>query len=179
MLSPLCNIAPESLSVEARNVGGRDTACTGVCISEVMPNDDGSDQGMYPSGEWVELFNSGTSDENLDGWAIVDLGGWYHPINSETWVGFDELENPFVLKSGEYAVIAENEVGTLRLNNGGETVYLKNQDNSTIHEVITGEASNGVSKVGDPSSPGGTWVDSQMPSPGAENPGEQLSLIHI
>jgi phosphatidylserine/phosphatidylglycerophosphate/cardiolipin synthase-like enzyme len=173
MLSPLCNIAPESLSVEARNVGGRDTACTGVCISEVMPNADGSDQGMYPSGEWVELFNSGTSDENLDGWAIVDLGGWYHPINSETWVGFDELENPFVLKSGEYAVIAENEVGTLRLNNGGETVYLKNQDNSTIHEVITGEASNGVSKVGDPSTPGGTWVDSQMPSPGAENPGEQ------
>ena len=175
LLSPLCNIAPESLSDEARNVSGRDAACTGVCINEVMPNADGSDQGVYPSGEWVELFNSGTSDENLEGWAIVDIGGWYHPINSETWVEFGKLETPFILKSGEYAVIAENEVGTLRLNNGGETIYLKNQDNATVHEVITGEASNGVSMVVDPSSPGGAWVDSLMPSPGAENQGEQNS----
>ena len=175
LLSPLCNITPESLSDEARNVAGRDAACTGVCINEVMPNADGSDQGVYPSGEWVELFNSGTSDENLEGWAIVDIGGWYHPINSETWVEFGELETPFILKSGEYAVIAENEVGTLRLNNGGETIYLKNQDNATVHEVITGEASNGVSMVVDPSSPGGAWVDSLMPSPGAENQGEQNS----
>ena len=85
------------------------------------------------------------------------------------------METPFILKSGEYAVIAENEVGTLRLNNGGETIYLKNQDNATVHEVITGEASNGVSMVVDPSSPGGAWVDSLMPSPGAENQGEQNS----
>ena len=133
LMCPACNMAPESLATEARSIVSRDSACAEVCINEIMPNADGSDQGIFPSGEWVELYNSGTLDANLEGWAIVDLGGWYHPINSQTWVGFDDLESPFILKSGEFTIIAENEVGTLRLNNGGETVYLKDQDLSLIH----------------------------------------------
>ena len=76
---------------------------------------------MFPQGEWVELVNSGDSDVNLYGWAIVDIGGWYHPINEQSWVGFDALASPYVLRSGGYAIIAENEIGTLRLNNAGET----------------------------------------------------------
>ena len=63
------------------------TVCESICISEVMPNADGSDQGMFPQGEWVELVNSGNYDVNLYGWAIVDIGGWYHPINEQSWVG--------------------------------------------------------------------------------------------
>ena len=35
------------------NAVSRSTACTGVCINEVMPNADGSDQGVFPNGEWV------------------------------------------------------------------------------------------------------------------------------
>ena len=55
----------------------------------------------------------------------MDIGGWYHPINQQTWVGFEDLDSPFILESGEFAVIAENEIGTLRLNNGGETIFLR------------------------------------------------------
>ncbi len=106
--------------------------CESICISEVMPNADGSDQGMFPQGEWVELVNSGNYDVNLYGWAIVDIGGWYHPINEQSWVGFDALESPYVLRSGGYAIIAENEIGTLRLNNAGETVYLVDDGNQTV-----------------------------------------------
>ena len=47
--------------------------CESICISELMPNADGSDQGIFPQGEWVELVNSGDYDVNLYGWAIVDI----------------------------------------------------------------------------------------------------------
>ena len=39
-----------------------------------MPNADGSDQGIFPQGEWVELFNTGSSSVSLEGWTIVDIG---------------------------------------------------------------------------------------------------------
>ena len=154
------------------DAGVGSAVCESICISEVMPNADGPDQGMFPQGEWVELVNSGDSDVNLYGWAIVDIGGWYHPINEQSWVGFDALASPYVLRSGGYAIIAENEIGTLRLNNAGETVYLVDDGNQTVDEIVTGSASNGISKIADPSDTGGTWVDSIEPSPGNANPGE-------
>ena len=86
-------------------MGCWDSVLQSICISEVMPNADGSDQGIFPQGEWVELVNSDT-DVNLYGWAIVDIGGWYHPIRERSWVGFDSLASPYVLRSGGYAIIA-------------------------------------------------------------------------
>ena len=148
------------------------TVCESICISEVMPNADGPDQGIFPQGESVEKVNSGDSDVNQYGWANVDKGAWYHPINEQSWVGFDALASPYVLRSGGYAIIAENEIGTLRLNNAGETVYLVDDGNETVDEIVTGSASNGISKIADPSDTGGTWIDSIEPSPGNANPGE-------
>ena len=145
--------------------------CVDVCINEVMTNADGSDQGIFPQGEWVELYNSGSEGVSLEGWAIVDIGGWYHPINQQSWVGFEDLDPPFILQPGEFAVIAENEIGTLRLNNGGETIFLRDAGNMTIDEIETGVASNGVSKIPDSTNNDGIWVDSETPSPGYHNPG--------
>ena len=140
-----------------------------ICINELMPNADGSDQGVFPQGEWVELLNTGSSSVNLEGWTIVDIGGWTHPINQSSWVGFGNLATPYQLDPGSYAVIAENEIGTLRLNNGGETVFLKDSQGTVIHEITTGQAANGVSKI--PSGIDGDWVDSDQPTPGTENSG--------
>ena len=155
---------------EARSefAASRSTACSGVCINEMMPNADGSDQGIFPNGEWVELYNSGSTGIDLQGWTLEDIGGWIHPIDSSTWIGFSELEESYVLTAGSYAVIAENEVGTLRLNNAGETLYLKDSNGAIIHTVTTGEASNGVSKIPAADS-SADWVDSEENTPGAEN----------
>ena len=71
-----------------------------VCINELMPNADGSDQGIFPQGEWIELFNTGTSSVNLEGWTIVDIGGWTHPINETSWVGFSDLTTPYHIEAG-------------------------------------------------------------------------------
>ena len=134
-----------------------------------MPNADGSDQGIFPQGEWVELFNTGSSSVSLEGWTIVDIGGWTHPINESSWIGFADLSTPYHLESGAYAVIAENEIGTLRLNNAGETVFLKDPQDVVVHEITTGQAANGVSKI--PSGSNAEWVDSDQPTPGAVNSG--------
>ena len=79
---------------EARSefAASRSTACSGVCINEMMPNADGSDQGIFPNGEWVELYNSGSTGIDLQGWTLEDIGGWIHPIDSSTGGGFSELD---------------------------------------------------------------------------------------
>ena len=146
----------------------RSTACSEVCINELMPNAEGSDQGIFPNGEWVELYNSGAAGMNLQNWTLEDIGGWVHPIDSATWVGFSELEESYVIPAGSYAVIAENEIGTLRLNNGGETLYLKDANGETVHTVTTGEATDGVSKISSENS-SADWVDSEESTPGVEN----------
>ena len=150
------------------NATSRSTACSGVCVNELMPNADGSDQGIFPNGEWVELYNSGSTGVGLENWTLEDIGGWVHPIDSSTWVGFSNLDESYVIAAGSYVVIAENEVGTLRLNNAGETLYLKDASGTIIHTVTTGEASNGVSKISDVDA-SADWVDSEENTPGAEN----------
>ena len=83
----------------------KNSSCV-VCINELMPNADGSDQGIFPQGEWIELLNTGSSSVNLEGWTIVDIGGWSHPINENSWIGFADLLTPYHLEAGAYAIIA-------------------------------------------------------------------------
>ena len=151
--------------------GARSSACNGdVCISELMPNPSGDDTGNFPAGEWVELHNNGSSGVDLQGWTLEDLGGWAHPINADTWVGFANLTTPYVLPAGDYAVISEAIQGSLKLNNAGETLYLKNPTGTIIHTVTTGSALVNISKV-----PGttatGDYVDSTGNTPGSANSG--------
>ena len=159
-----------SLSPLVHATEGRSTACSGsICINELMPNPMGTDTGNYPACEWVELYNSGTSDVNLQGWTLDDPS-WSHPINEYTWVDFANLATPYVLVAGEYAIIAENTQGTLKLNNAGETLDLIDGTGTIVHTVTTGQASSDISKA-----PGATatddYVDSNANTPGASNSG--------
>ena len=97
-----------------------------------MPNPMGTDTGTYPACEWVELYNRGTTDINLQGWTLDDAS-WSHPIDANTWVDFANLATPYVLPAGGYAIIAENNQGTLKLNNAGEILDLID---STEHRFI-------------------------------------------
>ncbi len=163
VLTSLSPVLIDGLSetTPSKDASSRSTACSAVCINEMMPNADGLDQGVFPNGEWVELYNSGSVDVSLENWTLEDVGGWIHPLDSGTWVGFDQLTAPYVLSAGAYAVIAENEFGTLRLNNAGETLHLKNAGGGLVHTVTSGEASNGVSKIPNPSDATADWIDSQ------------------
>ena len=54
----------------ARSASNRSTNCSAICINEMMPNADGSDQGVFPNGEWVELHNSGSVGISLESWTL-------------------------------------------------------------------------------------------------------------
>ena len=118
--------------------GARSIACSGdICISELMPNSSGPDTGAFPDGEWVELYNDGSSGVNLQGWTLEDIGGWIHPLDADTWVDFANLATPYVLPAGAYAVISEANQGSLKLNNAGESLYLKDSTSTIVHTVTT------------------------------------------
>ena len=159
-----------SLSPLVQATEGRSTACSGdICINELMPNPMGTDTGTYPACEWVELYNRGTTDINLQGWTLDDAS-WSHPIDANTWVDFANLANPYVLPAGGYAIIAENNQGTLKLNNAGEILDLIDSAGTSVHTVTTGQASSDVSKI--PGSlPTDDFVDSNSNTPGAANTG--------
>ena len=160
-----------SLSPLVQGTGARSTACSGdICINELMPNPMGTDTGNYPACEWVELYNSGTSDINLQGWTLVDAAQYSHPIDANTWVDFANLATPYVLPAGDYAIIAENSQGTLKLNNAGETLDLIDGVGVSVHSVNTTQASSDVSKIPGPS-PTDAFVDSNTNTPGASNSG--------
>ena len=159
--------------------GARSSACIGdVCISELMPNPTGADTGNFPDGEWVELHNNGSSGVNLQGWTLEDTGGWIHPINADTWVDFANLATPFVLPAGSFAIISEANQGTLKLNNAGETLYLKDPTNNIIQTVTTGAALMNTSKV-----PGATdtddYADSTGNTPGSANSGASSGPTYV
>jgi phosphatidylserine/phosphatidylglycerophosphate/cardiolipin synthase-like enzyme len=160
-----------SLSPFVQATEGRSTACSGdICINELMPNSMGTDTGNYPACEWVELYNSGTSDINLQGWTLVDDAQYTHPIDANTWVDFANLATPYVLAAGDYAIIAENSQGTLKLNNAGETLDLFDGNGISVHTVTTGQASSDISKIPGPLVTD-DYVDSNTNTPGAVNTG--------
>ena len=160
-----------SLSPLVQGTSARSTACSSdVCINELMPNPAGNDAGNYPDGEWVEIYNSGTADINLQGWTLVDAAQYSHPIDANTWVDFANLATPYVLAAGDYAIIAENLQGTLKLNNAGETLDLFDGNGVSVHTVTTGTSSSDVSKV-PATNPTDDFVDSNVNTPGAANTG--------
>ena len=158
--------APMAQATEARS-----TACSGdICINELMPNPPGTDTGNYPGCEWVEIYNSGTTDISLQGWTLVDAAQYSHAIDASTWVDFGSLATPYVLTAGSYAIIAENNQGTLKLNNAGETLDLFDNTGISVHTVSTGSASSDISKI--PGNlPTDDYVDSNANTPGAVNTG--------
>ena len=60
----------------------------------------------------------------------------------------------------------KNEIGTLRINNAGETIFLTDEQGGVVDEVTTGQASNGISKI--PSNGSAEWIDSEQSTPEAK-----------
>ena len=141
-----------------------------VCINEIMANPSGSEQGEYPNGEWVEIVNLGDTPVSLEGWYLEDQGGWIHYINESTWIGFLDLRESWIIDAGHHIIVAENNVGTLRLNNGGEVLFLKDSLGTVLHRVTTEISESGVSKINDGDHTiDDLFVDAETSTPGEDN----------
>jgi len=123
-----------------------------VHINEVFPNPEGSDE----SEEWIELYNSSSSDVDLSNWQLQDGAGKIttYTIPSTTKI----LANGYlVFKRPETKII---------LNNDGDRISLLTPDGKIIDSVVFTNAPLGqsYSKINNTN-----WSWSATPTPAAAN----------
>lgn len=99
---------------------------TTIVFSEILPDAVGSDSQMWPQGEWIELYNYGSTD--------VDVGGWKLKAPSRTLTLHEfnmPLQDNTMVKAGKAVLIALN---------GTSSFYLKHTTPDSIGLVDAGGA---------------------------------------
>jgi PKD repeat protein len=88
-----------------------------ITINEFLPNPNADEN------EWIELYNSSTSSIDLTGWILYDGAG--------------QLATPTsTIEAKGYIVI---DLASSKLNNGGDIITIKNQEEKTIDEISYGD----------------------------------------
>ena len=170
-LHPLAAPTLEMSGEPISEVTGRSTACSGsVCINEVIPNPNGADTGVYPNGEWFELYNSGGMDVDLTGWKVTTSASKTLNFDSSTIVGYQSGNaSTWTISPGEYVVIARNGDNNFYLTNTGMSMTLVDNNNNQLHTATWGSVASGVSYEQDPASATANWIATGSPSPGQIN----------
>ncbi|WP_428264132.1 lamin tail domain-containing protein [Haliangium sp.] len=103
----------------------------GVILNEILANEPGSNT----AGEFVELVNTGTSSVDLSGWTISDARAVKHTFAAGTVLAAGGAVVVFGSSAGIPAGL-DNAVGasasSLSLNNGGDTVTLRDDRGAQI-----------------------------------------------
>ena len=73
-LTGLLLLAPMAVIVDfAEATSGRAIACSGpVCLNEALPNPQGYDDDVWPNGEWMEIYNSGSAPVDVLSWTLTN-----------------------------------------------------------------------------------------------------------
>lgn len=113
------------------------SAQSAIVVTEIMQNPSAVSDA---SGEWFEVFNTGTSAENLNGWTIRDNGSDSHVIAVD-----------LIIPAGSYAILGRNSNATTNggigvdyqysgiiLGNSADEVVLQRPDSSIEDSVIYG-----------------------------------------
>jgi len=93
-------------------------------------------------GEYLEIYNPGSTEADLNGWAIADLGGDYHVIQSP---------EPLMVSPSSYFVLARDsssatnggfsvdyQYSSFTLSNSSDEVILFNPDGVVIDSIVYG-----------------------------------------
>ncbi len=146
------------------------TNCSSVILNEFLPNPTGADDALMPGGEWVEIYNYGTSAMDLAGWFLYD-GIDSHDLEI---TALNTGSASTIVPAGGFLVVYKNGAGGFALNNtGGDTVRLYDgeiglggtlRDSHAYTESAPDDKS--FARVLD----GGVWYDPE-PTPGGSNAG--------
>ncbi|CAI8328495.1 MAG: Cardiolipin synthase B [Euryarchaeota archaeon UBA443] len=173
---PTSNPTPGSSNTGGGGTGGPTYAQSDVIINEVMADSWPSyDNGTWPGGEWVEIYNNGSSTIDLTGYWLQDLAGNMITLDESHLVGASADAATFLIYPQETRVVAVNATANSGvLNNGQETLRLYLANGSIGHEVMWSSNQPGFSL--EASTTGGMWQYSTYPTPNATN-APQLSEI--
>ncbi|MCK4592075.1 lamin tail domain-containing protein [Candidatus Parcubacteria bacterium] len=132
---------------------GANSSIPKIIITEFLPNPEDSDR----DNEFIEIYNDGDAEVNLDGWTLEDKIG-----RIKKFVIPDRTE----INAGKYKAFYSDET-RITLNNSGDGVVLRdNKDNiideSPVSDSVKEEQSYALDK-------NGSWVLTLRPTPGREN----------
>ena len=82
-------------------------ACSGtVCLNEALPDPAGYDNAAWPNGEWMEIYNSGTTPVDVLNWKLVNKNSKVLDFDSTTIVGFQSNNSStWTIQPGDYMVV--------------------------------------------------------------------------
>nr|WP_275451307.1 lamin tail domain-containing protein [Sorangium cellulosum] len=114
--------------------GGAGGGTANVIINEVLANEPGSD----PDGEFVEIINVGTATASIGGWKLADSTGTRHTFPA----GASLAPSTAVVVYGHASAVPAGVIGAvgastgaLGLNNGSDTVTLRNAAGAAVSSV--------------------------------------------
>ena len=91
---PLGVSSLESTEKVVQSTSARSLACSGdICLNEALPNPNGYDDATWPDGEWVEIYNSGSSTVDVRDWYITNKASKTLYLNSTTIVDYDSADS--------------------------------------------------------------------------------------
>ena len=147
-----------------------------VLINEILASNDNvnqdPDHGEY--GDWVELYNKGTADEDIGGWVISDTGAdWTIPAGTTVPAG-----GFLVIWCDDYDEAGTALHANFKLSAGGDAVYLVDGTGAHRDSHVFGAQTTNVS-IGRSPDGTGTWGTTSAPTPGIANGGVMPPLVVV
>ena len=156
-----------------------ETPATGLVIfTEVFPDAVGSDSQDWPLGEWIEVYNNGTTALDVGGWKLKADGRslTLHQYNMP-------LQSTSMIQPGEVAVIAMNGTTSFYLKHTTpDSITLIDGNGDTVDSIawtstVEGESliapdstHAGAGPLGTAASSNSDWIQSAWMTPGELNP---------
>ena len=174
---PFLSAAP----TEPAEAGARSTACSGsICLSELHVNAAGAAETSavgpadWTTGEWVEIYNSGTSSVDLSGWSVADHYSRSMNFSTSTIVWPTNPSNA-VIGAGAYMVIARNGDGQscgFCMTNSAGVVELVDGSSTQVHSgTWSSYSAEGKTRIENPGDPAADWIESNGLTAGQPNSG--------
>jgi len=146
--------------------------CEDICVNEVLPNPIGNDTQDWPNGEWIEIYNNGSTPVNLSGWGMALDSGDYTSNLLDFAKNFDSNnEEDWILDPDEYLLLGLDVSDYFGLRNNADELTIRRPNGSVAHTAEWFSAPSGISLVA-PSQVtlNQFWVRPPYMTPGWENP---------
>ncbi len=170
---------------EAPTIRGaaKSSGCVGaVCLNELFVNAVGSETDAvgptdWTSGEWVELYNSGTTSVDVTGWYLQDHSSRQLDISitsSPMTVVWPQNPQNLVIQAGDYMVVARNGDGQscgYCMTNGQGVSSLYDSNGNLQHQATWSIYANQGNSLVEGASPSADWPEVSTITPGAVNSG--------
>ena len=165
-------LAPYLSTIDvAEATSGRAMTCTGtVCLNEALPNPNGYDDAAWPGGEWMEIYNSGTTAVDVLNWELVNKAGKTLEFNSTSIVGYQAgNSSTWTIQPGDYMVIARNGYANFYLTNTFDYITMEDSSGNVLDQASWNTTSSGNSLEEDPTNSMNDWISTNSPTPGSAN----------